>query len=137
MKCNIEKINQFFLNQSYNIELKDLVLNLMKEYCSNENIDADIAKISLMGLDFYEVETDDVFDEQESKIIDFYKLSTFAPELQKFTIEMINILIKNDYSIRTGDFLDEFLIKDLKILVPYEKWKKTDRKNKLNKLKEI
>lgn len=137
MKCNVDKISQFFQTENYSPEIKELVLNLLKAYCLEKNIETDVARVSLIGLDFYEVEPDDYFDESECKVIDFYKLSTFGPDLQKFVLDMIKVMIKDDDDVDTSDFLEDFLREDLKLLVPYEKWKKTNRKNKLKKLKEI
>ena len=131
MKCNLEKINQFFESDKFNDDIKDMVLDLLKMYGSSVKDDEFInTKIVFLGLDFYEIEPDDEPGD-EHVVIDFYKLNNLNIKLQKFIISIIIESFKNEGSF---DFAWEFIQEDLKIVIPYKEWYKINRKNKLNEL---
>jgi hypothetical protein len=134
MKCNIEKINAFFNNEKFDKDIKDFVLELLKNFCkaptARDNIYA--AQFAFIGLGFYDIEDSD--DTEDYSVIDFYKLNTLNPEFRKLVFKLILKFIKTDGLKPDSDFFEQFVYKDLKILVEYEKWSQVNRKNKLTSL---
>jgi len=133
MKCNIEKINAFFNNDKFDKDIKDFVLELLENFCKVPGDNDNIApQIAFTGLGFYDVEEGD--DTEDCTVIDFFKLNTLNPELRKLLFKLILKFIKTEGLKPDSDFFEQFVCKDLKILVGYEKWAQTDRKNKLTSL---
>lgn len=135
MKCNVDKINEFFNGDKFDKDIKKFVMKLFKEFfeLKNSYFDEDEARICFLCLDFYSVEKDDDLNDENYKVIDFYTISLLAPKFKKYILELLLKYIKNKSDINT-DFVNEFMLEDIKILIPYEKWFKINRKNKLKKL---
>lgn len=132
MKCNSNKINEFFSNDRYDRDFKDFVLKLIKYFCELNSCDVYKSKFAFLDLGFYEIEKNDDFDDDYYYVIDFFKLSNLNSNLRAMIFEL---MLKSENEDR--DFFTEFMYDDLKIFVPYEEWNKVNRKNKLTSLKNI
>jgi len=138
MKCNLEKISQFFDSNKFEQDIKDFVLNMFKLFFDENNRYYNL-KFMFFDLGFYEItkedETEfDLDDEDDCRVIDFYKLSAVYPLLRKI---IFNHFYKNVTDGSSTDFFDDFIFTDAKIVVSYKKWSKTNRKNKLKVLNDI
>jgi hypothetical protein len=129
MKCNPAKINSFFENNIYHQDIKDLVICLLRSFSESDDFE-DVLNpgVAFLDLGFYEIEKDD--DLGNEKVIDFYTLSKLSPSLRKIVIKTLKKAIKRGAS---NDFFDEF-IQDLGVIIPYDKWYRVNRKNKLKEL---
>lgn len=133
MKCNPEKINQFFESDKFDKDTKDFVLKLFKLFSHNDSIaDRHIAQVVFLDLNFYEVDNSDDIDESEH-VINFYKLSTLSSDLKNLVMTLIISYIKNE----GGTEFFEHLVKDLDVVVRYGDWNKIKRKNKLQVLNDL
>lgn len=140
MKVNKEKINQFFESDKFDEDIKEFVLEMLEILFKDsdylpvvQKIPCESAKILFLDLGFYEIEGEDI--EDDARVINFYELSKLTPKLRKLIIDTLLKLIKDQS--KTSEFFDDFVIEDLKILVYYENWKKTNRKNKLETLNKL
>ena len=124
MKCNPDKINNFYKGGKFEQDIKDFVSYLFTVSDADESI-----RFAFLDLGFYEIENEEDVEE-DSKVIDFYKLSNFDPKLRKVIFKITKKAVSDEVS----DFFDSFITEDLQIVIPYKKWKKINRKNKLTEL---
>lgn len=133
MKFNLKKFNDFFESNNYEQDINDFVIKLYNHFMEKDGDIMEI-KISLLDLGFYEIEKDDIDDYEDTCIIDFYKLSTINKKIRPD-------IIKNIFDFIIGenqtDFFIDMATEDLKILIVYDEWKISNRRNKLNKLNNI
>jgi hypothetical protein len=135
MKCNINKINEFFEGDKFDKDIKKFILKIFLLLSKDKyNFDIISAKILLLSIGFYSVEKDDDIDEDDDsyKVIDFYKLSSMSPKIRKYIFKSLFYYIKKETEL--NDFCEDFIYNDTKIIVPYKKWNKINRKNKLYNL---
>jgi len=133
MKCNIDRFNLFFDNENYDIHTKKFVLKILKSVCDGE-IDEFLMKTILIDLEFYEFEKNDEIEDDDAVIIDFYQLNEFNSIFRKMIVKLILSFLKGESE---DDSTRQFLIEDLKVIIPYKDWKRNRRKNKLKELKKV
>ena len=130
MKCNVDKINDFFNSDKFEADIKKFVSKLLNFCCKND-ININKSKLYFLDLGFYEIEKEDDIDIEDDYIIDFYKLSNFNSE---FRATIFKLILTSD-TLEDDDFFIDFMYDDLKIFIPYKKWEKINRKNKLKSFK--
>jgi hypothetical protein len=137
MKCNYIKISNFLGNDSIDNDTKEFVLNIFRIFFKNEPNSIIEAKILFLDLGFYEVDKSDLEDEDEEdlRVIDFYKISNLNINLKKMLFGYFLEILNGTSEI--NDFAESFFSEDLKIFIPYSDWKRINRKNKLNNLNSL
>lgn len=105
MKINIEKLDKFLMNETFDQKIRDFVLKIIKEAQKEDYLIE-----YLLSLDFITIEEDDNV-ESDWIVIDFFKINLIKSlELKIFIIEVLEkYLIQSQGS-------ESFLI-DSKILI--------------------
>lgn len=128
MKVNIKKLNKIF--NSEDDALKTMVIPLLNKLFEDDEYDNDFDFL-FYGFGFYDLETDECI-EPDDVILN-------APLLLTLNSELRHIIFKNLYkNLYKDDFSETFeeFLKDSKVVIPYSKWKKEERKYKLKNLNE-
>lgn len=118
MKCNLEKMNEFFKNNQ-DEDVKKFIVKLLEEYSNNQY---DNYYVSFLQLGFFEVEAKDEINEfdEDLFVIDFMTILNLEDRLKKFILKGIE------------DNSDSIILHS--VLMPYRNWEKINRKNKLMNL---
>lgn len=137
MKCNYDKISNYLSNESIDNDTKEFVLNIFRIFIKSDPNSIIEAKILFIDLGFYEVDKSDLEDEDEEdlKVIDFYRISTLNANLKKMLFDYFLDILNGASDV--SDFAESFFSEDLKIFISYSDWKRVNRKNKLNNLNKL
>jgi hypothetical protein len=132
MIFNLKKFNAFFEGDKYDQEIKDFVLKIYDTFFSN-SVDILTSKYLLLDLGFYDLSKEDIEDQDsyDLYIIDFYRLISLNPVFRTNVMILLLKYAKEEY---VNEFYIDMISEDLKILIVYEDWKISRRRNKLDNL---
>lgn len=125
MKLNIQKLNEI-----YNTEgpIKEILKVLFEK--AIDDGDSGFKQL-FYGFGFYEFEDGEIEDDEE--VLNLPLLLSMNDELRSLILNQIRTILDRSLENQASPFFEEFL-NDSKFVIPFKKYKKIERKAKLNEI---